>query len=320
MRLSDAIEGYLFDKAAEGYSPHTLKLYRIYLPIFCEFLGNPDVTAISLQDLKSYLNYLQNDYIPRHRWGEGKKGGLSRYAVANHYKAVRSFFGWAEEALGNSRPDEKLKFAKVQAVPQSTFTEKEVKALLEACEYTTEGSRPGQKPFRMRRPTALRDKSLVLLLLETGLRVGETCRICIEDINLTEGEIFIVPYGTGQKSTSRFVYLGKKARRALWLYLARKKEEEGDITPKERLFDLHEESVRSLLKRLGERAGVKDVHPHRFRHTFAINFLRNGGNVFALQKLLGHSDLTMVRRYLDMAEADVQAALRTASVADNWKL
>jgi integrase/recombinase XerD len=71
-------------------------------------------------------------------------------------------------------------------------------------------------------------------------------------------------------------------------------------------------SLHGLLELAGDRAGVEDVYPHRFRHTFAITFLRNGGNVFALQRILGHESLTMVNKYLAIAQTDLQAAHRDA--------
>ena len=76
--------------------------------------------------------------------------------------------------------------------------------------------------------------------------------------------------------------------------------------------------LRKRLVHLGQAAGVPDCKPHRFRYTFAIQYLRNGGDVFTLQSLLGHSSLTMVRYYLHLAQADVEQAHRRASPVDRW--
>ena len=75
-----------------------------------------------------------------------------------------------------------------------------------------------------------------------------------------------------------------------------------------------------LVSDLGAKAGVVDTHPHRFRHTFAINFLRNGGNVYELQMALGHSSLDMVKRYLSLAQTDLDRAHQEASPVANWRL
>ncbi len=80
------------------------------------------------------------------------------------------------------------------------------------------------------------------------------------------------------------------------------------------------DALRQVIQWLGERAGVKKAHPHRFRHTFAISYLRAGGDVFTLQLMLGHSSLDMVQHYARLAELDVEAAHRKASPADNWHL
>jgi site-specific recombinase XerD len=103
-----------------------------------------------------------------------------------------------------------------------------------------------------------------------------------------------------------------------WLYLAKRP----NTVPKDKLFELDAESIRSLFKRLGERAVVNNVqpHPHRLRHTFAITYLRIGGDIYSLKYLLGHSTLVMVERHLHLTAADASNAHRRASPANNWRL
>jgi integrase/recombinase XerD len=83
---------------------------------------------------------------------------------------------------------------------------------------------------------------------------------------------------------------------------------------------MNKDALRLLIVHLGQKAQVKKCHPHRFRHTFSITYLRAGGDVFTLQALLGHSTLDMVRHYARIAEIDIQQAHRRASPADNWRL
>jgi site-specific recombinase XerD len=110
---------------------------------------------------------------------------------------------------------------------------------------------------------------------------------------------------------------------AIWRYLATRNP---DLATDEPLFatrtgrHMDRHGLRHMLVGVSERAGVPGVHPHRFRHTFAINFLRNGGNIYALQRLLGHTTLDMVKRYLSIAQADIDAAHKHASPVANWKL
>jgi integrase/recombinase XerD len=83
---------------------------------------------------------------------------------------------------------------------------------------------------------------------------------------------------------------------------------------------LNASTIRQVLTELGEKAGVDNCHPHRLRHTFAVEYLRNGGDVFTLQMILGHASLEMVRTYAKLAAMDLKNAHQRASPADKWRL
>jgi integrase/recombinase XerD len=305
MLLSKAIEGFILDGLAGNYSPNTMKLYQICLNLFLEYKQDCELGAITPNALSGYMSYMRNEYKP-HRL-HPKDEPLSPSALDNHWKCLRSFFGWCNKVLGVERPDLNLPRQSFKLPEIIPFTQEELRAIFNACEYT----KTTPKGYRMKRPTATRDKALISLFLDTGLRVGEVTRLHIEDINLNNGEVHIAPYGSGQKTKPRTVFLGKTSRRAVWYYLSSR-----DYRTDELLFKLSPKSIYHLLLRMGERANIPNVHPHRFRHTFAIFYLRNGGDVFSLQRILGHSSLDMVQHYLALADADTAEAHRRASPVD----
>ena len=119
------------------------------------------------------------------------------------------------------------------------------------------------------------------------------------------------------------MFIGKSSRRALWRYLTSR--EDGDDSNSPLFLAIGERkmstnALRLLIKSLARKAEVDHAYPHKFRHTFAITYLRSGGDVFTLQALLGHSTLDVVRHYAKIAEIDVEKAHQKASPVDNWRL
>jgi integrase/recombinase XerD len=320
MKLSEALEGFLLSRRAGGFSLSTIALDRYVLHQVIAFLEDPEVKSITLKDLNRYFVYLQDDYVPKRK--NGSEARLSGGTLQNHWKSIRAFFTWAVTDLRlKKRPDELLRLPDNNPKEIHPLNQVEVKALLKEAEITREANPGNRNSFRMRRRTADRDLALLLVLLDCGIRSGEAGRCLVEDYDPKSGELQIRPFGNSRRKTkSRTVYLGKAAQRALWRYLATRK----DLQPDDPLFlsstnrPMDSNSIRLLLVDLGDKAGIKNVHPHRFRHSFAIEFLRNGGDVFSLQRLLGHTSLEMVQRYLELSSADAQAAHRRASPADNW--
>lgn len=168
------------------------------------------------------------------------------------------------------------------------------------------------------------NRAILLVLLDTGLRVSELCSLRVGDVSWTSTEIVV----TGKGGKQRSIYLGTVARRTVRRYLLRCRPEAGAAAP---LFVSEGGQVPGtaftsngvrLMKQWGRAGQVQGVRcsPHTLRHTFAIQFLRSGGNLFELQKLMGHADLTILRRYVALAEQYLAQAHRQASPVDRMKL
>lgn len=322
MKLSQAKQGFLTFLKADGYSLSTVALYDYVLNALGEFLEDMEIERIKPNDLMRYFSYLRDGYKPNRK--NGSEAPLSGGTLQNHWKGIRTFFGWAEEDLGlKKRPDLKIRLPRNNPKVIMPFSEGEIKALLKAAEFT-EVAPGNRKAYTMRKKTADRDLTIILLFLDTGMRLGELCRLNISDVNLETGEVYIAPFGNSNRKTkSRIVNIGKGTKRVLWRYLANRIESQSTdpllITERgERRITPN--SVRLLLADLGRKAGLSKCHPHKFRHTFCIEFLRNDGDVFNLQLLTGHSSLDMLKTYLQIARGDTAKAHRKASPVDNWKL
>jgi integrase/recombinase XerD len=272
------------------------------------------------------MNYLRNDYFPRRIAGKGDtERKLAPKSLRNHYVTLRSFFTWAINEFSIPDPMKGVPAPKYTDAPFEPLTKAEVEALLKACDQPADVKPYNRRAYQMRRPTALRDKVLILFLLDTGLRAGELCALIVKDVDLRTGKVQVRhgDEGGSKSKKGRTVFLGKSARRTVWRYLTEREDGDDQDAP---LFTnktsrpMNDNSLRLVMNRLGEKAGVPKCHPHRFRHTFAITYLRSGGDVFTLKQLLGHSTLEMVEHYARVAEVDVEAAHRKASPADNWRL
>ena len=326
MHLSRAVDGFLIARTADGYSHHTLESYARRLGQMVEYLGDPLLEAVTSEDVRRFFAWLREGYTPRR--SNGDSSPLSPHTLSNAWCAIRSFCRWASAELGIERPDANLKQPRFQRPEISPLSQEDIKSVLDAVEYTRPARTQGRQSFRMKRPTGARDRALVLVLLDTGLRVSECARLRVEDVNLATGEVYVRPHGSGRKTTSRHVYLGRATTRAVWRYVAQRDASQRGRShhPDDPLFltirgrPMNRNSIRLVLTRLGKRAGVPHVYPHRLRHTFAIQYLRNGGDVFSLQRLLGHSTLEMVRHYVALADADAANAHRRASPVDRWHL
>ena len=116
-------------------------------------------------------------------------------SLHNHWKAIRTFFKWANEEFDLKRLDDRLKLPSNNPRVIMPPGEEDVKALLHAAGCTRLTNPGNRKAFTMRRSTANRDIALIILLLETGIQAGDCCRLKIGDVKLDAGELTIEPFG-----------------------------------------------------------------------------------------------------------------------------
>jgi len=238
--------------------------------------------------------------------------------VKNAHTGLSAFFTWLERdyniphAIRGHIPSPKANPPEI--IP---LTKRDMRDLLSACNRNAPNR---HSPSGQLRSTRFRDRAIVLFLVDTGVRASELCDLNIGDMDKETGAVQ-VRHGKGDKP--RTVYIGAVTREAIWCYLSKRKLKDVDdplfATTKRGPMDRN--ALRKMLVSAGKRAEITErVTPHRLRHTFAITYLRNGGDIFTLQRILGHSTLDMVWRYLAIAQVDLASAHRKASPADNWRL
>jgi site-specific recombinase XerD len=308
--LNALVQGYVFNCRCEGKSPKTVSTYEAHLKRFlsyCQqnkFPDNPH--KIDAYHIRSFLQYVSSEPI---RWGGNstsarKPAGQS--TVNHYYRVLNTFFRWLkQEGLINSNPLSHIKTPKIEQKVVQALSPKEAQALLSNCPSKT--------------ALGCRDKAIIMMFLDGGLRVSELATLELADIDMDTGAI-VVRHGKGGKQ--RIVRIGSTSQKALWRYLTLYRRGNSD-----RLFltrtgePLEPDATKLMVRRLGKKAGIPDVHVHRMRHTFAISYLRAGGDIFTLKYLLGHSSLSMVENYLKSLNAeDAARAHQRFSPMDNLKL
>jgi integrase/recombinase XerD len=290
MALSHAVEGWLLTCSARSFSPNTIDGYTRTLKKFKVFLAtDPPIRSITTKDIEAFLISCQ----------------VSKTSKLDYYVGLSSLWTWAlKEDLVDSHQVRALPAPKKDTRQVEPFTSEHIKQLAHEAN--------GNTTYK------LKMRATIMLLLDTGLRASETCDLTIGDLHLKEGYAIVM----GKGSKERRVEFGPRTGQAIWKYLASR----GTLQPTDHFLisrtgrRLDRDELAHRLQSLGHRAGVDNVHPHRFRHTFAVMFLRNGGSSLALQRLLGHSTMEMVRVYVKLSEVDLQQAHRRASPVENLRL
>lgn len=277
-------------KKAARYSMHTVRSYFSILDKFSLWIGGRDVAFADIEprDIRSFLGSLTD---------------LADKTIYNHHIALSSLWTFAmEQGYVDQHIVRMVQTPKIPERRVVPFTEMECRRILQATRNK-------------------RDYAIVMVLLDSGIRRSEICSLSVEDWSPGSLKVF----GKGKKE--RFVPISEPTEKAIRDQLLERKINADGINGGDALFAceisqrrMTSSTIGSIMRRLRKYSGIQDIHCHRFRHTFAITFLRNGGDIYTLQKILGHSCLDTVKIYLDIVRSDVEAAHRRASPILNWKI
>lgn len=273
-RLELLVREWLLDLQVAARSSKTIRWYEQKIRWYLQSGGAETLEQLDGLELKRYL-------------AERQGQGLADNSVHGDFETIKAFCNWA---LREGYPVD-LSVLRVRA-PKVAQKEPET--------YSAD-----QLDLIRRATAAGWARLAILILLDTGMRVNELCALIVEDIE-DDGEATFVKVCRGKGAKFRRVPVSRHLRRELLRYLNRERPE----TAGPKLLVLRDgrpirvETVTDLFRRTQARLGFK-VHAHRFRHTFATEYLRRGGEIERLRRILGHTSYTMVMRYVHLDKGDL---------------
>lgn len=306
LKLSQTIQGYLINAYARQLSPHTIVDYKNVIKKLQTFLKE---------------DYLMSEITSTHiGMFLGGQAGLKKKTVLNYHTGLSALWNWAvSEGIADENVVRRIKPPKPELRVITPYTFEEVKLMLASLERSKRYTRPGQgwQDHALAEPE--RARAIILFLIDTGVRAEELCSIKVGHVDKRLMRVKV--FGKGAKD--RYVSFSTRTAQALWRYLSTREDAQDDqylFASKGNSGQLNRSRLLKMLISIGNRAGVKNVNVHRFRHSFAIQYLRNRGDAYTLQRLLGHSTLDMVKRYLAIVQSDIEDAYKGASPVGNWNL
>lgn len=325
-RLTRLVDLWVLAGDIAQHSARTTESRKERMRLFGWWVAEEGLTQIGRTEVMQFLAYLRHGHEDGAASGGAGRFGVDRITarrpassgrVATFFSTLRAFFNWCvREGELSESPMAKIDTPIDRPDQVQPFTDEQLKALKEAAVRTRKGR------GRMVDAAERRDEALFFVLFDTGMRASELCALSIGDVDLPSMEIRI---REGKGGKARTVPIQKTTRQALYYYL-RGQSADGLNAP---LFPsargsgagdfLTRRGLALIVARWGKSAKIvrERCCPHTFRHTFAINYLRNGGDIFTLKTILGHTSLKMVNQYLQIANADMARQHAVSSPVEN---
>jgi len=298
--INELIARYEMANLADGKSPKTINWYGDILNSFLSYVKAKqaclDLSDFDIDAVRGYILYLRHKpKFQGHPYTPEQDKPISPKTVQCHVRVLKTFSSWLY--LEGYTSDNRLKNLKLPKAPDKVvepLTPKEIKTVIASIDKNS--------------ATGFRNHAILLAMLDTGLRASEVANIQLGHVNLDDGYMEVM----GKGSKERIVPFGKGVQKTLWSYVTvvRPKAASGDC---DNLFlsssghPITVNTIKLVFSRLAKTSGVARLHAHLCRHTFAINYLLNGGDIFSLQEILGHTTLEMVRHYVHFTSSQVAA-------------
>ena len=288
--LELAMKMHQEDIRTRRLSPRTLEQYAYMIGRFVDFLQNKNVDYVenvTASHIRSWLLSMEGE-------------GLKPATVNTGAKCVKAWLNFlVREGVLDASPMRTVPMPKLARPRPVAFTPDEINDILATA-------------------NTLRDRAIILFLLDTGLRRAELAALDVGDVDLGRGVVYV---REGKGGKDRMAFLGIRSRRALRRYLS----ERGNPPPDAPLWTSHTSGerlkvsgVRMLFRHLRERTGIPHLAPHTFRRTCAMWCLKSGMDVYTVAAILGHSDITTLKHYIRFLEDDLRDAHRRHGPVDGY--
>lgn len=281
MRIDTAVDEFILAGGADGLKETTLTWYESILKKYRETAGNHELGIVTPSDIRRYLVYLRSL-------------NYSEDTIHGHTRALHRFWRWCANEYQIPNPMANIRYPKQPRpkMPKAVQVEDVIK-LLDACEDSPRGKR---------------DKAIIAFLMDTGCRVGGLCGLRLPDLDLEHHRAYVIEKG----SKRRVVHFSDATALLLSDWLTVRNPDADYLFHGKAARRLKPNGVLQMLTRRKEQVGITGrVNPHAFRHGFAREYLRSGGDVSTLSRILGHEDSSVTTMFYGVfAEDELAAAHR----------
>lgn len=278
--LQQDVDAFLRDRKAQGFTKGTQEFYRKKLAKFIAHAG-----AEGVREVETITPDLVRGFILALEEQGHNPGGIHAY-----YRALKAFLRWWEsenEPKDYKNPIAKVKAPRLPDEPLEGAAREDIDKLVETCEGDFYGSR---------------DKAIIRVLLDTGVRAEELTGFTLADLDLGASTL-LVRKGKGRKP--RTVYIGKSTRRTLRAWLRERGSDSGALFTTSDGERLTYWGLREIIRRRAKDAGIPAPGLHDFRRAFTLAQLRAGVDVLSISRMLGHATILLVARYARQNSQDL---------------